>query len=196
MAQVFSKNNRVIGDNPKPELVIHYKNQNGLESYMDYQQQTISDGTLHSNLYNGNLVGTFDIGKTISGRFPAQLSLIYNTNDVILNNNYGYGLGFQLNFHQTLKEVSIETFSTLEYKDADGTLHYFYQGKDLGNDYPEDPSNPKVKRDPNTYYDEDGLSLTIKRVNQDFIMTDNDGNTSKFVKVGDRYYLLEITDTV
>ena len=26
-------------------------------------------------------------------------------------------------------------------------------------------------------------------------MTDNDGNTSKFVKVGDRYYLVEITDT-
>ena len=195
LAQVFSKNNRVIGDNSKPELVIHYKNQNGLESYMDYQQQALSDGTLHSNLYNGNLVGTFDIGKTISGRFPAQLSLIYNTNDVILNNNYGYGLGFQLNFHQTLKEVPIETFSTLEYKDADGTLHYFYQGKDLGNDYPEDPSNPKVKRDPNTYYDEDGLSLTIKRVNQDFIMTDNDGNTSKFIKIGDRYYLVEITDT-
>ncbi len=195
MMSCFSKNNIVTGNNPKPELVIHYKNQNGLESYMDYQQQTLSDITLHSNLYNGNLVGTINVGNTISGRFPAHLSLIYNTNDVILNNNYGYGLGLGLNFHQILKEDMIDGFSVLEYKDADGTLHYFYKGSDLGNDYPEDPSNPKVKRDPNTYYDEDGLSLTIKRENNDFIMTDSDGNTSKFVKAGDRYYLVEITDT-
>ncbi len=195
LAQVFSKNNTVTGDNPKPELVIHYKNQNGLESYMDYQQQEFADGIVHCNLYNGNLVGTFDVGNTISGRFPIHLNLIYNTNDVILNHNYGYGLGMRLNFHQMLKEDTIDGFSVLEYQDADGTLHYFYKGSDLGNEYPEDPSNPKVVRDSNTYYDEDGLSLTIKKQNQDFIMCDASGNTSKFVKIGDFYYLVEITDT-
>ncbi len=195
LAKVFSKNNSVVGDNPKPVLIVHYRNQNGLESYMDYQTENFTDGSSLSNLYNGNLVTTWNIGKTISGKFPVSLNLIYNTNDVILNNNYGYGLGYQVNFHQLLKEVTIGKYQTLEFKDEDGTLHYFYKGNDLAGDTQDYPDNPKVVRDKDTYYDEDGLSLTITKDTDTYIMKDNDGNTSLFIHRGSAWYLSKITDT-
>ena len=197
----FSKNNYILGDNPKPLLLIHYRNQNGLENYMDYQTQDFTDISTSSNLYNGNLVASIDLGGTISGKFPAHLSMIYNTNDVILKNDYGYGLGYQLNFHQLLEKEVIENDTLLRYKDKDGTLHYFYQGKNLDGekieieDKPDDPYFEEPKRNPEDYYDEDGLSLTISKENDNYRMKDNSGNTSLFIKNGDIWYLTEITDT-
>ena len=188
VAMCFSKNNTVEGDNPKPLLIIHYRNQNGLESYLSYETNNLTDGEVNTNLYNGNLITSFDLGNTISGKFPVNLGIFYNTNDAILvkndsNYNYGYGLGWKLSFHQTLEELTIEDTEYIKFIDQDGTDHYFYKGIE-DND-----------QDINKYYDEDGLSLIISKDNDNYIMTDNDSNTSLFIKNNNKWYLKEITDT-
>jgi len=121
----FSKNNIITGGNPKPILEITYRNQNGLESYMDYNRQGFSQGSMYHNTYNGNLTGIFDIGATIGGKLPVSLKLVYNTNDVVLDQNFGYGIGYRLNLYQTIKEEEIDNIKYLAFVDEDGTIHYF-----------------------------------------------------------------------
>ena len=186
----FSKNNTVSGDNPKPFLSITYRNQNGLEEYMDYQTQTFSQGYVYSNNYNGNVTTNFNLGQTIGGKMPASLNLVYNTNDVVLNNNIGYGLGYRFSLAQTIEMVTIDGKKYLEYVDEDGTIHYFL--------------NQKVKYDENngyvtttyenTYYDEDGLDLVIMNNDNDFTLIDKNKNTMKFIKKNGIGYLSEIKD--
>ncbi len=177
----FSKNNTVSGDSPKPVLVIQYRNQNGLESYMNYQSQGFTEGSTHFNTYNGNLTGVFQIGSTIGGKFPASLSLVYNTNDVVLEKNIGIGLGNQFNLSQTIKETLIGVINYLEYVDGDGTIHYFYEVKD---------ENETILH----YQDEDGLNLTIDKTEEEYVLTDKNGNRLKFKIDNGIGYLNEIID--
>lgn len=186
----FSKNNQVSGGNPKPILEITYRNQNGLESYMNYQTQGFSQGTAHVNNYNGNLTTVFDIGQTLNGKMPASLKLVYNTNDVVIGNNYGYGLGVQLNLSQMIKEMVIDGITYLEYRDEDGTNHYFLNQKDKY-----DNNNGSITTTyENTYYDEDGLDLAIEKYDTSYILKDKNNNVMKFVKKNSVGYLSEIVD--
>jgi len=171
----FSKNNTVSNGDLKPVLIINYRNTNGLENYMNYQSHSFSQGSAHINTYNGNLTTVFDIGKTIGGKLPIQLNLVYNTNDVVLNNNYGYGLGCRLNLYQTIKEKNIDAILYLEYSDTDGTSHYFRKQDDI-------------------FKDEDGLGLSITKTDNECIMKDKNDNTMTFIKNEDIYYLKEIID--
>lgn len=180
----YSKDNKNPGDNPKPILVVSYRNQNGLENYMDYKTQSFTNGNSYINSYNGNLTTLFNLGSTIGGKLPASLSLVYNTNDVVLENNNGLGLGYKFDLYQTVKESSIDNY--LEYLDTDGTIHYFikeslsYDSLGAGN--------------PNKYVDEDGLNMTIEKLESEYILTDKTGNTIKFIKNNNIGYLSEITD--
>jgi len=173
----YSKNNTITGDSPKPVLIIQYRNQNGIENYMDYLNQSFTEGNTYFNTYNGNLTGIFSIGNTIGGKFPTSLNLIYNTNDVILNKNIGMGIGNQFNFNQTIKESEVENY--LEYVDGDGTIHYFNELKD---------ENDNLVN----YQDEDGLNLTIEKSNEEYILKDKEDNQMKFVIKNHVGYLKEI----
>ncbi len=175
IAAYFSKNNSVTGFNPKPILEITYRNQNGLESYMDYSSQSLNLGKTFINNYNGNLTGVFNIGSTVAGKLPVSLNLIYNTNDVVLNNDLGYGLGYKLNLQQTIKKVLIEEILYLEYVDEDGTIHYF-------------------KEDSGIFKDEDGLSMTITQSDTEYTLKDKSNNKIIFNKNNDIGYLSEIVD--
>lgn len=172
----FSNNNVVSGNNPKPYIAISYRNQTGLENYWNYQSQSFSIGKTYLNTYNGNLVGLFDINKTVGGKLPANLSLVYNSNDVTLGTNIGLGLGYRFNLNQTIKEVTIESISYLEYIDSDGTVHYFVS-------------------DGTEYKDEDGLNLTITRGDAYYTLIDKESNQMKFDIVNGIGYLTEISDT-
>lgn len=177
----FSKNNNVQGHNPKPFLTVTYRNQNGLESYMTYHEQGLSSGMIYTNHYNGNLTTTFNLGNTVGGVIPASLNLFYNTNDVILENNYGFGIGMKINFYQTIKSIYIEEELMYEYVDEDGTIHYFR--RDLENE--EDLK----------YYDEDGLALALEVFTDNCVIKDKDKNKMLFIKNGELYYLKEIENT-
>ena len=187
----FYSNNNSSGTNPKPILTISYRNQNGLLSYMNYQVQGFSNGNAYVNNYNGNLTTIFNIGKTIDSKMPVELELVYNTNDVVLNNNVGYGLGFKFNLHQTIKEKTIDDKNYLEYSDQDGTLHYFLNKKvDFDDDgYVETDTE-------NVYYDEDGLGMNITKNNNDYVLRDKYDNIMKFSISNDVGYLTETENAI
>ena len=180
----YSKNNQINGD-PKPILTIQYINQNGLEDYLNYKQQVFTSGSTYVNTYNGNLVGVFNIGHTIGGAFPANVKLIYNTNDVILNKISSFGKGFMLNLEQTIKITIIDDNEYLEYVDEDGTIHYFVSKNFL---------YPLQKYDENIYVDEDGLGYEIVKKDDICTMNDKNGKTMLFSKISGVYYLTKITD--
>ena len=172
----FSQDAEVEGFNPKPYLQVSYRNQSGIEEYMDFQTQKFTGATSYENTFNGNMVTSFDIGNTIGGDYPIELNLIYNTNDVVLNNDIGFGLGYKLNVWQTIKKVTIDKIDYLEYYDDSGTTHYF------------------IKED-DTYIDEDNLNITIKDEQTKYTLTDNEGNQLIFTKISDIGYLTESIDT-
>lgn len=167
----------------EPSLVIHYRNQNGLENYMNYVSQKYTS----VNTYNGNLVGQFLVGQTIGGNNTIGLSLIYNTNDVILENDYKLGKGFKFNYHQTIEsadtEETVAEVKYLKYTDADGTIHYFYE---------ETSENDELT---GIFVDEDGLNLTITKEDNIYTMVDKYGNKLLFNIINNIGYLSAITNT-
>lgn len=85
----------------RPKIEISYVNYSGLEDYWTYHSQNIGRaGTVHVNDYNGNLILEHRVMETSGSRMPAEVSLVYNTNDK--DTNIGYGKGFRLNFHQII----------------------------------------------------------------------------------------------
>ena len=163
----------------KPTLEITYRNQNGLESYLDYKSQEFAQGTTYVNSYNGNLTGIWTLGSTIGGKLPASVGLVYNTNDVVLNKNTIYGRGYKLTLDQTIKETGIDDYNYLEYVDEDGTIHYF---------------NEMKTEEETSYKDEDGLNLTVKKEENKYVMTDKNGNTMIYNILNGVGYLEKMTD--
>ncbi len=178
----FSTNNNVTGD-PKPIISISYENQNGLEEYYDYKRISCVDSDTFINTYSGNMTSVFTVGKTLGQRFPAKATLVYNTNDAILNNSSSFGKGFKLNYEQKIIE---ENQDLLSFIDADGTTHYFHKG---GNGLNSDRIFDNTK-----YYDEDGLNLIISIGQNTCTMEDLDGNQKTFEKYNNIYYLKSIKD--
>lgn len=171
----------------KPLLVITYKNFNGLESYLSYTSNSHYFGTYNINNYTGNLTLTFNVAKTISNIMNANLYLVYNTMDIELNHDYGYGLGIKPNLVQTIEFEIVDGEKMAKYLDEDGTIHYFYT-----------KNEDEIGYKPNIYYDEDGLGLSISCDNNNCYMTDKNFNVCKFVNhvtSGEPiYYLEEIKD--
>ncbi len=172
--EFFSKNfeNNVV----HPRVRINFKSFSGLDNYLTYTSNGHDLGSSYINNYNGNLVSTFNVANTVGGPLPANLYLTYNTSDIANTTepkDYGCGLSFKPNYIQMIEEVNNEL---LKYLDETSAIHYFYKQGDI-------------------YKDEDGLFLTIEKIDNNYIMTDKDKNTSKYVKHNDIYYLEEIKDT-
>lgn len=169
----FSTNNTVSG-NPKPYLTVKYRDTNGLEDYADYKEQIITDGKLSVNTHTGNLTTSFKLGNTIGGAMPVSLNLIYNTNDVVLENQTFFGKGYKLDLEQTIEKVG----QKLKYLDEDGTTHYFNKETDSTNEY----------------IDEDNLDLKIQEYENEVKMIDSDNTEMLFIKRGTKFYLSSIKD--
>ena len=159
-----------------PKIIITYRQYNGLEDYLSYTSQNHYFGSSHVNNYTGNMTSLFNVGQTIGGTLPVSLSFVYNTNDVIEHKDYGYGLGIKPNLFQFVEEVVDGEDITLKLNDEDGTIHFFSKYGDI-------------------FVDEDGLSLSFQKIDEDYILTDKNTNKNKFVKHGDLYYLEEIENT-
>lgn len=171
MTPMFFSSNYNTG-NLAPLLTIEYRNQNGLESYLDYMSQSFTNGSTYVNTFNGNLTALFDLSYTI-GVFPVNIGIVYNTNDVIQNNNSIYGKGYKLTYDQIIEIVSEN--QKLKYIDGDGTIHYFNY------------SDGK-------YFDQDGMNFNISLNSNTCVLSDKNGNKKIFTKSGDIYYLSCIKD--
>ena len=166
---MFSKNN-TMSEDPKPALVITYRNQNGINDYMTYNDITSTSYNCFINNYNGNITNIFPIAELENQNDSISLNLIYNTNDVLLNeygiSNLGVAKGWKFNFEQRLYIETISEKEYLKYLDNTGTIHYFCK------------DNESEK-----YKDEDGLNLTIYEENGFYFMLDLDKNKYKFGKL-------------
>lgn len=176
LPRFFSNANIVTGDNPQPALTITYRDNNGLEDYFEYFTQDFTVGKVSVNSYNGNLVGIFNVGAFKTGKIPTALNIVYNTNDVIAKYNEGYGLGWRTNLSQTITELL--TNETLLYVDFDGTTHYFKTTKKIQ----DNNGNEENITSENTYYDEDGLNITIESYDDKYKLKDNSGTVLEFTK--------------
>lgn len=191
IAAFYSKNNTFNDFNPKPLLQITYRNQNGLENYMKYSTQNLTNGKSYINLYNGNMTFCYNVGRINSLIMPIALKLYYNTNDVVLNNNSGVGIGFKFSAYQTIKKIQIDNTDYLEMLDEDGTLHYFSSVKKTYNE----AGTINQTQEQNTYYDEDGLELSIKEFSDYYLLTDKYDTIMRFNKNDSESYLSSITDS-
>lgn len=172
---MYSKNNTAnaqIGFNPKPYLEINYRNQNGYSDYQEYASYILKGGLVDINLYNGNLLGMFDIKSTFSNT-PANLGITYNTNDKVLNNYYN---GWKFTLKQKIRLFSLNNSEYIEWLDSSSKLIYF-------------------KKDGDKYYDEDGQNLYIELIDSNYIINSSDGSKNYFKLINGEYLLFEIVDS-
>ncbi|MCL2859832.1 MAG: hypothetical protein FWF46_04605 [Oscillospiraceae bacterium] len=171
--------------NARPNIIIEYRNQTGLEGYLSCHTQTAGRaGTIYTNDYNGNLTLIHPDAATPGNRLPVGISHVYNSNDkdkdIKASVVSKYGNGFMLNISTTITKQTIGSTEYAVYKDEDGTMHYF----------------PK-QGTTTTYIDEDNSGLKLTLTNNVFTMEDKDGNKQTFEKRGTSaaWGLTKIIDT-
>ena len=140
----------------KPQLVVTYRSNKGLEGYWTTHEQNLGEsGVGYVNDYTGNLVYIAPILSTTGNKMPVSLSLVYNgyQHGSAIDRPDPVGKGWRLNIQEKLTpitksdELSTKLYNAgyrYIYSDADGTDHYFYYDKE----------NDKT-------VDEDGLGLTL-----------------------------------
>ena len=140
----------------KPQLVVTYRSNKGLESYWTTHEQNLGEsGVGYVNDYTGNLVYIAPILSTTGNKMPVSLSLVYNgyQHGSAIDRPDPVGKGWRLNIQEKLTPITKSGGLNTKlydmgyryiYSDADGTDHYFYY----------DEKNKKT-------LDEDGLGLTL-----------------------------------
>lgn len=168
----------------KPLLSITYRNNKGLEDYIKYLYHDFVYGNSNINLYNGNLVTVFELGKLLSTHFDTLLNITYNASDSVDNADYGYGRGWKLDYYQTLEYDSQNDIFV--YNDENGTIHYFNSSKDI---MLEDEESIELNggeviqhiEEDGFYYDEDYLNLKVSVLDTThYIMHDKYNNYKIF----------------
>lgn len=153
----------------RPRIEISYVNYSGLEDYWSYHSQNIGRaGISYVNDYNGNLILVHPTAATEGSRMPLTLSHTYNSNDRWTN--LGYGYGWRLSYHQTLRKTEIGGTTYYKHTEGDGTIHYFYYN-----------TTDKV------WKDESGLdlTLTINTANEEaYLIKSKDNQQLVFSKNG------------
>ena len=154
-----------------PNVLITFRNNNGLESYWDYTTSSAGRaGTGYVNQYTGNLVWIRDDIGFGGNRMPVTISHVYNANDST-ENLFGMGYGWRTNFNQRVYHWDEDTAYGDYYvwEDSDGTDHYF------------------LYESSKTYKDEDGLELTLTTSGsgtEKYCIKDKNGNASYFDTYG------------
>ena len=140
----------------KPQLVVTYRSNKGLEGYWTTHEQNLGEsGVGYVNDYTGNLVYIAPILSTTGNKMPVSLSLVYNgyQHGSAIDRPDPVGKGWRLNIQEKLTPITKSGGLNTKlynmgyryiYSDADGTDHYFYY----------DEKNKKT-------LDEDGLGLTL-----------------------------------
>ena len=112
-------------DTTRPYITMAYVNNDGLEPYWDYQSASAGRaGTVHVNYFTGALTLTHPDTGASGNRLPAPVTHVFGNTKATDNK---YGLGWRLNYSQTIKEMNFGGVTYYRYFDEDGTAHYFVQ---------------------------------------------------------------------
>jgi RHS repeat-associated protein len=122
--EYYSADTNLAYQTYRPVIAIAYVNNNGLESYWTYHSQNVGRaGTGYTNDYNGNLVFIRQDTSGSGNRMPVSVAHVYNLNDRATD--VGFGMGWRLNYSQTVGSVTIGNVFYYTWIDEDGTKHYF-----------------------------------------------------------------------
>jgi hypothetical protein len=137
--EFFSSESTEFGGQLRPQIIIQYINNSGLENYWTYHSQNIGRaGTAHINDFNGNLVYIHNDISLSGSKMPLTLNHVFNSNEKDRHafGNEGvtsiYGLGWRLNLSQKIDSLVMEGTQWYAYTDEDGTKIYFYYDKSSG----------------------------------------------------------------
>ena len=173
---IYSKTYDLLNDDGRrPYVMINYRYQKGILEYMDYSKVYYTYGKSLINNCNGNICNIFNVGATNSNKFPASLSIIYNSD----NANFQYFnnvKGWKFNYNENIENVVIDSISCLKYEDNTDAVIYFYQNDD------------------GIYEDENGLGYTIIQDDSKYIFKDKNNTTKIFESKSDKYLLTSITN--
>ena len=156
----------------RPYFLVNYRNNVGLESYYSYRIHSIDRA---GTGYIGDSSGQLTIVKTdlaaASTVLPVTIEHIYNSaygGGQLWTQEAGNGYtsmiagrGWKLNIQQQISFYGSE--DSLQYMDADGTVHYFDRDAATG-----------------VYHDEDGLGLSVTYSGGNYTMTDRKGGKMYF----------------
>ncbi|SHH28624.1 DNRLRE domain-containing protein [Clostridium grantii] len=161
----------------RPQIVISYVNNSGLEDYWTYHSQTVGRaGTGFVNDYNGNLIFTHNDLSMNGNLMPVAINHVFNSND--RDTDIKYGLGWRLNLSQTIKWEMIEGVEYYVYTDEDGTKHYL-----------------KRNEAENNYEDESGLNISLtyhsESTNERYRIKDKGDNEITFTSAAQLYRIYD-----
>lgn len=160
----YSANATYVSD--AVQTIIQYVDTAGLEGNWSYQSMDARRaGTANVNLFTGNLVVSRDDVGTSGNRMPVSISHVYNAVNKD-DTDMGYGMGWRLNYAQTIVGETISGVQYYDYTDEDGTVHYFRH--DTGS----------------TYIDESGqnrtLAINTGSTTARYTITDKNDNVMTF----------------
>ena len=175
--------NNNSGDYSTPFLTVEYRNIIGVEGYYSYETVGADNaGTAYVCDYTGNMTLVKDDvagnGYSVAHIYNSKYCDSYYTSSNVFNtvdySSMKIGHGWKLNAQQSVVSKTItgvdgygHSFGVeyLIYADEDGTEHYFHQ----------DANNPDL------FYDEDGLGLTLTRNGNTITMEDEKNNKKIFI---------------
>ena len=164
-----------------PYIIIEYVNNNGIESYWDYESISLGDsGTAYINTYNGGLTYIHNDENTNGLAMPASVSHVYSTGEQNSTGTFGnmkFGKGFKLNIIEKIEAVDSEQLTNYPFKyiDADSTVHFFMK-----------------TATENQYVYEFGTDTVLTSTSTGYTMSFADGSKKLFNTDG---YLIQIIDT-
>ncbi|MEG0767361.1 MAG: DNRLRE domain-containing protein, partial [Clostridia bacterium] len=148
----------------RPMMYVNYVSHAGLEDWWQYEQMSAERaGTVHADLFNGNMVLSHSDTLMTGNRVPISISHHYNS-CLSANNAYNCGYGWKTTAHQ---KITARTHGDRDYyvwEDGDGTEHFF----------------EKTAAQP--YKDSEGMQLkmTFNSAEGYFIIADKQHNQLRF----------------
>ena len=163
----------------RPLLEITYEDVIGVEDYYAYLENTLGDvGKSYVNLYNGSLtyvnhLTSIEVGPNLT----YNIDMVYNS----IENEW------RPSFAESIESYNQNGIEKYIWKDADGTIHRFepcVEKDEVCNYkyYHYNSNNQKVSVEvPTIFYPKDDIDyVLIKTENNEFILSDYDGNQKMF----------------
>ena len=169
----------------KPYVVVDYVSHAGVKDWWTYENLSCGRaGSANIDLFNGNLVAHHADTATVGSRMPVSVQHVYNSCQS-LSDDFGCGLGWRTNLHQTIRTEKIASADYYIWQDGEGTDHYF------------------TKTTSQPYTDCEGMQLKMNATtegtgeNETLVsatITDKGDNVMTFEKTADVVRLMSVAD--
>ena len=108
-----------------PCMIVNYVSHAGRTSWGQYESLSAGRaGSVHADLYNGNLICEHPDVATTGARMPVSIGHVYNS-CLSASDSVGCGMGWRTTMHHSLAKKTFGSLSYYVWTDGSGTDHYF-----------------------------------------------------------------------